>query len=246
MIKAIADLHLALSVPDKDMSIFGDNWKDYMLKLRDNWENSVEESDIVLIAGDISWAMRLEEMSLDLQFLSDLPGKKVLIKGNHDYWASNSISKIKKFLPSNCFFLGKDYFFFEKENAVIVGTRLWSSSSITISSLIFQNPHSKKDDRTLLDEEKIFNREKNRLKYALENLPENIENKIVMTHFPPIGTDYKENEITKLLEYHKVKHCVFGHLHGLKPNIERNFFVRGVHYHLVSADCINFSPIRIC
>ncbi len=244
MIKAIADLHLALSVPDKDMSIFGSNWKDYMLRLRDNWKNSVSESDLVLIAGDISWAMRLEEMSLDLQFLSDLPGKKILIKGNHDYWASKSVSKIRQFLPNDCFFLGNDYFVYE--NTVIVGARLWSSSSIKISFSIFQDSYKEKEEKSLIDEEKIFIREKNKLKYSLERLPKNIENKIVMTHFPPIGTNYEENEITQLLENHCVRHCIFGHLHNVRSDIKKSFCIRGVHYHLVSADSINFSPVNIC
>lgn len=246
MIKAIADLHLALSASDKDMSVFGPAWKDYMLRLSKNWKDLVAQTDTVLVAGDISWAMRIEEMVVDWNFLSNLPGKKVLIKGNHDYWASCSVSKVRRFLPSDCYFLGKDYYFCEKEQVAVVGTRLWSSSSIKLSSSFFQGTIGEAYEKSSIDEEKIFQREKNRLEYILQSIPRKIENKIVMTHFPPIGTDYKENEVTNLLEQHKVKHCIFGHLHSVKTNFQRNFFVRGVHYHLVSADCIDFSPITIC
>lgn len=246
MIKAIADLHLALSVPDKDMSVFGSSWKDYMLRISKNWKERVAETDTVLVAGDISWAMRIEEMGMDWNFLANLPGRKVLIKGNHDYWASCSVSKVRRFLPSNCYFLGKDYYFCEKEQAAVAGTRLWSSSSIKLSSSFFQEPVGEAYEKSSVDEEKIFQREKNRLGYVLQNMPKEIENKIVMTHFPPIGMDYKENEITNLLEQYKVKHCIFGHLHGVTTSFPRNFVVNDVHYHLVSSDCIDFSPITIC
>ncbi|MBN2478727.1 MAG: metallophosphoesterase [Parachlamydiales bacterium] len=244
---AIADLHLSFSNPKKSMEFFGPVWKDYQEKIKTNWLKKVKNEDLVLISGDISWAMKLKDALIDLEWIESLPGKKVIIKGNHDYWWP-SISKLKKALPPSISAIQNDAL--DIENISIAGTRLWDTLEFSFEKHInFQpNPREKKD----IDEEiqkdlqgKIFQREVERLKISLEKINKNKNvTRIVMTHYPPISNDLNDSIVSKLLEKYKVDICVFGHLHNI--NQKKMFGEKNnIKYLLTSSDFINFDPINI-
>ena len=130
---ALADLHLSLGVPDKTMEIFGSEWRNYMLRIKENWEDKIRSNDLVLIAGDISWAMKITEVEKDFEWLEKLPGKKLIIKGNHDYWW-NSYSKVKKILPPSVEALQNSAFLWN--DIAIGGARLWDTSEYNFNKYI--------------------------------------------------------------------------------------------------------------
>lgn len=224
---AISDLHLALS-GDKPMDVFGDNWYNHYEKIKDNWTHTINEADTIMIAGDISWSMHIEEGLKDLQWIHMLPGTKLFVKGNHDYfWTSitklNSMYKNMKFIQNN-FFTYNDY--------AICGTRGWIN---------------KEAANFTIHDEKIYKRELIRLKLSLDAAVNNgYKNIIAMVHFPPFSEKFENNEMTDIFEKYQVKKVIYGHLHGasakkVSPIIEKN----GVKYIITSCDYINFSPITI-
>ncbi|AJA47381.1 Ser/Thr protein phosphatase family protein [Clostridium pasteurianum DSM 525 = ATCC 6013] len=224
---AISDLHLALS-GDKPMDIFGDNWYRHDEKIKNNWINIISEKDTVLIAGDISWSMHMEEGIKDLEWIHSLPGTKIFIKGNHDYfWTSitklNELYEDMNFIQNN-FYTYRDY--------AICGTRGWN------------NP---KSENFTEHDEKIYRRELIRLRLSLETAVKNGFNKIiVMVHFPPFSEKEEENDMTNLLEEYPVEKVIYGHLHGsslqrIKDKINKN----NLEYIITSCDYINFTPIKI-
>lgn len=193
-IYAISDLHLSISKPEKSMQEFGKDWKDYEKKLEKNWKQTVNENDTVIISGDISWAMTLEEAKQDFQFIDSLPGKKIIVKGNHDYYFS-TLTKMNNFLKNNNFNTIKALFnnSFNIEGYNICGTRGW-----------------KYGIDTNVDDSKIMEREIGRLKISLNSIKKENKNQpiIVAMHFPPFF-----NDIKKVLEEYKVVKCIYGHLH---------------------------------
>ena len=224
---AISDLHLALN-EDKPMDIFGDHWLKHEDKIKENWISKITKDDTVLIAGDISWSMKVEEGMEDLKWIHDLPGKKIMVRGNHDYWwvsisKLNSLFEDMHFVQNNFFTYG-DY--------AICGTRGWSCPSGTNYSS---------------HDEKIYAREQLRLRMSLDCAKKRGYNKlIVMIHYPPTNEKFEESEFTKIFEEYGVEKVIYGHLHG--PSLgnrvlegERN----GVQYILTSCDYINFDPITI-
>ena len=225
-IYAIGDLHLSGSV-NKPMDIFGDHWQDHKDQIIDHWNQKVGAEDIVLIPGDISWAMSLEEALIDLETIHQLPGQKVLIKGNHDYWW-HSISQLNKlyedmYFLQNTSYLAGDY--------TICGTRGWGC------------PTGEMDEHHT----KIYQREANRLRLSLEDAMKSGAKKIiVMLHYPPTNDQKEPSVFTELFKNYPVTHVVYGHLHG-----EQSFnnSLRGrqgeIEYTLVSADAIDFNPCEI-
>lgn len=229
---AIADLHLSFS-QDKPMDIFGDNWENHAEKIKNNWLNKVKQSDYVIIPGDFSWAMYLEETKKDFEYLNNLPGTKILLRGNHDYWW-NTVTKMDKFLNENGFdnisFLYNNSYLVE--NKIIVGTRGWN----------------------VLDTEndsKMIKRENARLEISIndgiEKYGEDREI-IAFMHYPPINksdTMENETEFVKTLKKYNIKRCYYGHLHGIahKDAIEGN--VHGIEYKLISSDYLNFDLKKI-
>ena len=196
---AISDLHLSINNP-KPMDIFGGNWDNYIDVISNNWKNMISNEDVVLISGDISWAMYLEDAVPDLKFIRTLPGKIVILRGNHDYWWK-SITAVRSVLPENMFAIQNDSILFE--NVIVCGTRGWTVPE--------NNEHKTADD------EKIYNRELIRLKLALNNAKikqKNGEKLICMLHYPPFNSKRQDSDFTKLLEEYKVDYCVYGHLHG--------------------------------
>lgn len=230
---AISDLHLSGAV-DKPMDVFGDVWEDHANRIASQWDSSVGDSDLILIPGDISWAMTLEEAAPDLAWIASRPGLKVMIKGNHDYWWS-SISKVRRALPENLFAVQNDSMAFGR--FVVCGTRGW---------ILPSSPDFQEHDR------KIHEREALRLQMSLESASERVREvesrqemsaiRLAMIHYPPILDGQRESEFTRLLEDYGVAHCVYGHLHG--EGISTGFcgIEDSVRYSLVSADYLGFKP----
>ena len=228
-IYAIGDLHLSTSSL-KPMDVFGGNWEGHFEKIKSDWLNVVKEDDIVLICGDISWAMKLDEAKPDLAELAPLTGKKIFIRGNHDYWWSG-IGKVRAAAPDeNFYFLQTDAVKIDKY--VIVGSRVWTS------------PGS--PDFTAQDE-KLYLREAERFRLAFaeaESLKQEGDELIAMIHYPPFNLKNQETLFTQLFEQHGVNKAVFGHIHGaayFPLKTEKN----GIEYHLTSCDKTGFKLVKI-
>jgi len=221
---AISDLHLSTNNP-KPMDIFGPAWDNYLDKIELDWNKKVEEDDIVLLPGDFSWAMKLEDVKPDMEFLNKLKGKKVILKGNHDYWWS-SISKLREILPNNVYAVQNDAIKFD--NIIICGSRGWL-------------PPEKFDRSSDLDE-KIYRREVLRLEMSLkqmEKLREENDKVIAMLHFPPSNTRYQDSEVTELLERYNVNKVVYGHLHNYDKDLNLKYIKNGIEYYLTSCDLVD-------
>ncbi|MEF9496674.1 metallophosphoesterase [Chlamydia sp. 04-14] len=241
-IYAIADLHLAIGVPEKTMEVFGEPWISYHEKIRERWEETVAPEDIVLLPGDISWAMHIEEAKEDFSFIGSLPGTKYMIRGNHDYWSSASATKISQILPENLHYLSQGFALLHPKKAV-VGVRLWDSPTICVAPECFQSPLLGKERHYSEQDEKIFLRELGRLQRALEAVPEDVDQIIVMTHYPPISSDGTPGPVSEMLEVDgRVSHCLFGHMHKVRSPLEGFGIIRDIDYRLVAADYIDFIP----
>lgn len=220
---AISDLHLSLNT-DKPMDIFGEKWINHDIKIKKNWNEIINNEDYVLIAGDISWALKFNEAKEDLEFIHNLKGKKIILKGNHDYWWT-SISKLNS-LYDDMFFIQNNYY---KYNDIgICGTRGWV------------NLNGKEHD------EKIYNRELIRLKISLDAAKNSgLNNYIVMMHYPPVSKINVSREFIDLLHGYGVKKVIYGHIHESSKEICVNGYFEDIEFICTSADIINFKPIRI-
>lgn len=240
---ALSDLHLCFGVPDKSMEIFGPEWTNYPEKIKENWLKNIKKEDLVLIPGDISWGKDLEEAAPDFEFIESLPGTKVILKGNHDYWWT-TISKLKTFLPPSCHFIHNDVFNFGKVS--IAGARLWDTKEFNFNGYIryVENPKASKKNIPF-DNEKIFSRELQRLQLSLDLLDKKAGLKIVMCHYPPINAKLDDSIASKKLEERGVNICVFGHLHHVDKSQKMFGEKNGVRYFLTSADYLDFNPLKI-
>ena len=228
-IYAISDLHLSLT-SDKPMDIFGTGWEGHFEKIKSDWKSKVQEDDIVLIAGDISWAMKMSDALTDLNALADLPGKKVFIRGNHDYWWSG-ITRLRDSAPN-------DSFIFLQTDAVKVG------GFVFIGSRGWTCPGS--SDYTDQDK-KLYLREAERFRLALldaDKLAAEGDKKVVLTHFPPFTAKQEDTLFTELFEKNKVDKVVFGHIHGA-AYFPFKAYKEGIEYILTSCDKVGFSLVKI-
>lgn len=226
---AISDLHLA-ETSNKPMNIFGSNWDNYVEKIITDWQARVSEDDVVLIAGDISWAMQLENALIDLKPFFSLKGKKVFIRGNHDYWWK-SVSKIRSELPKDFFVIQNDAIKFE--NVVICGSRGWTVEG--------SNDFTEED-------RKLYLREAERLKLALraaDKLREEGDKLIAMIHFPPFNVKREDSLFTKLFEEHNVNKVVYGHLHGKECKVDLRLKKNDIEYYLTSCDQVRNTLVEI-
>ncbi len=238
---ALSDLHLALSVPEKTMEYFGEGWKDYAARIEKNWKKHVQEEDLVLIAGDITWAMKPEDALIDLEWIHALPGKKIISKGNHDYWWPSN-AKLKKMLPPSLSFVNGSAVSWN--DVAICGTRLWDVPNLSFNAIIDykENPRAREKKH---DDTKIYERELQRLETALERLDPHATLRIAMVHYPPTSNDLQHTDITDLMEAYKIDHCIFGHLHNVLEG-KAQFGARGgTTYHFTSADYLQFIPKKI-
>lgn len=240
----IADLHLSFGVPSKSMEVFGPAWKNYQEKMEKSWDALVAPEDLVLLPGDISWALHMEDALVDLNWIDKRPGTKVMIKGNHDYWWPSS-SKLKAVMPPSIHFIYNNSFDFGEIS--VAGTRLWDTPEYDFSSVVefVPNPRVKAEPQTIDEEEHIFVRELERLKNSLRCLNPKAKLRIVMTHYPPIGADLAPSRASALLEEYKVDICIFGHLHNVPPGKLNFGTARGVRYIFASADYLDFALFKI-
>lgn len=245
-IYAIADLHLAFSIPDKSMEYFGGDWINYTQKIETEWKKLITPEDLVLIAGDISWAKNLSSVAVDLDWIDKLPGTKVLLRGNHDSWWS-SISQAKKVLPKSLHLIQNDVFLWQ--DVAIGGCRLWDTDEYTYESYIqyTENPRVKalQEPENPEEQERIFIRELGRLEMSLRNMPKTAPIKIAMTHYPPIGPDMAPSKTSLIFEQHGINISIFGHLHNVKREMPMLGESRGIKYFLTSADYLEFKPKKI-
>ena len=224
MIFALADLHLDYT-NEKSMEVFGDKWTDYQNRIFDNWNNVVGPDDTILLPGDISWAMDLAEAAVDLRRIGEKNGRKILLRGNHDYWWT-SLNKINNLGLASMDFLQNNAF--EAENYSICGTRGWQS----------------RDSKDFSDhDEKIFSRELLRLENSLKQA--RAEQKIVMLHYPPTNTDGSFNEFFDICKTYGVTHLVYGHLHGIGHRYIKEGNFDGIDVKCVAGDYLDFKPVRI-
>ena len=226
---AISDLHLSATA-DKPMDVFGGNWEGHFEKIKNDWRSVVQEEDAVLISGDISWAMKLEDALVDLRSLADLPGKKVFIRGNHDYWW-NGISKLRAAAPDeNFYFLQTDAV--KIGEFVFIGSRGWSCPG---------SPDYSEQDQ------KLYLREAERFKLAFQDadkLAKEGDKKIALIHYPPFTLKNEDTLFTEIFEKNGVEKVVFGHIHGavyFPLKTEKN----GVVYYLASCDKVAFKLVKI-
>ena len=225
---AISDLHLTNS-SDKPMEIFGGNWENYYEKIVADWNNKVSDNDIVLIAGDISWAMSIQNAKVDFDELSKLKGKKVIIKGNHDYWW-NSYNKVKNMLPEGFYAIQNNAI--KIDNYIFCGSRGW----ITV------------DEKSPEEDVKIYEREQIRLRMSLEDakrLQQNNEKIIALTHYPPFNAKFENSPFTKIFEEFNIKKVIYGHLHGNDCRVKLQLNKNGILYYLTSCDKINNQLVLI-
>ena len=226
-IYSISDLHLDYS-KEKPMDIFGTNWEDHEEKIFKSWKEKVKEDDLVLIPGDISWALKLQEAKKDLDRIDELLGRKIISKGNHDLWWQSK-SKLNAFSLNTIDFLQNEHFLYR--DIAIAGTRGWPPRD-----------SDEFDDH----DEKVFKREVNRLDISLGSIKKNVSKKIVMIHHPPFNfSDSSPNEFVEVMKNHNVDICIYGHLHadGHKFAVEGN--IEGIEFHCVSSDYINFELKKI-
>lgn len=234
---AIADLHLSIGC-DKPMDVFGGSWNNYVQKLEEYWSYLVRPEDTVVIPGDISWAMSLEQAVADFRFLENLPGEKILLKGNHDYWWQ-SRKKLEEFLKENGFqtirFLHNDAIF--SQGKILCGSRGWVPDNFPAES-----------DRKIIAREKIrFElslQEGQRLARAIRESDGEEPERIVFSHYPVIARGEETSPILQTLVSHNIRRCYYGHLHNAA---EQSLIQKagGVSLFLVSADYLCFTPKRI-
>ncbi|MBY0530305.1 MAG: metallophosphoesterase [Rhabdochlamydiaceae bacterium] len=246
---ALSDPHLAFAVPGKTMEAFGPLWENYTDKIAGNWRKLIKEEDLVLIPGDISWAMHLKEALVDLEWIHALPGTKVILKGNHDHWWGSS-KKLTEALPSSIHFIQNNIF--NWNSVTIGGARLWDTAEYTFDAYIefrenpkarIKTPEQRAKEKE--DEERLFQRELERLKLSLSQLDKTATTRIALTHYPPIGPDLHPSRASAILEENKIDLCVFGHLHSVRANTLPFGSARGVKYLFTSCDYLNFVPLKV-
>lgn len=220
---AIADLHLSLGV-DKPMDVFP-GWAGYVEKLEKNWRENVRPEDTVVVAGDISWGLDISEAKEDFAFLDQLPGTKILLKGNHDLWFSTK-TKVEKFFAENGFSTLKILFnnAYEYGGRAICGTRGWMNDPI---------------------EKKVLLRECGRLRMSLEEGKKFGKEPLVFLHYPPVFGGGECYEILDVLLEYGIKQVYYGHIHGYSSGYAINGIRNGIDFRLISCDFVQFNPVKI-
>jgi len=229
---AISDLHLSFGT-NKPMDVFGEKWENYETKIKENVKKVVSDGDLLLIAGDLSWAMNMGEINEDFNYIGSLSGTKIVIRGNHDYWWKSISSIREKLEPLGIYALQNDSVKFGK--FVVAGTRGW---------VVPEKGRGMSDA-----DKKIYLRELIRLEMALVDAKSKMEEDdklIVLIHYPPYNSTFDDSDFTSLLEKYGVDYCVYGHLHGKTKYSAGTAEKNGVKYILSSCDKIAFSPVLVC
>ena len=225
MLYTIGDLHLSFGC-DKPMDIFG-GWNDYVLRLEKSWRKLITQNDTVIIAGDISWAMKLEEAYEDFKFINSLPGNTIIIKGHHAYWWGTK-NKIEEFLQKNRF------------NTI----QVLFNNSYTVDGISISGSRGWFYDVKDAENKKVLNREAARLSVSIaaaENKPP-----IVFLHYPPVFGDYICDEIMEVLKQNNITQCYYAHLHGRTAHEKAiQGIYEGIKFKMVSADSVDFTPVLV-
>lgn len=221
---AIGDLHLSGNPPTKPMTIFGEHWNDHWHRIKASWLSLVSAEDTVILCGDISWAMHLDDALADLNEIADLPGKKIILRGNHDYWWS-TVKKMSNATNENFLFLQNN--FFAVGSTAICGTRGWNLPG---------NEFFTSEDET------IYKRECLRLETSLQLASAaGFSDIVVALHYPPLYLGIEESGFSELCEKYQVKTCIFGHVHGEDAKNAFQGLKAGTNYQIVAADAVDFS-----
>lgn len=230
MLYAISDLHLSLNT-NKPMDIFGERWGNYTERLKMNWQSAVKEDDFVVIPGDISWGMTLTECLTDFQFLNALNGKKLILKGNHDYFW-NTATKLNDFFIENSLLS----FSIIHNNAFLIGdTAVCGTKGFNWDAKLSSDQN-----------QKLHSREAQRLETSIQYAKKRgARNCIVFLHYPPILPSYRADEILNVLRQYGIKRCYFGHIHGSGTSTVPQGTIDGIEMYLISADYLQFSPKQI-
>ncbi len=244
---ALSDPHLSFGVPGRSMDRFGEIWRNHPEKIQRNWEAVVSPDDVVLVPGDISWAKKLEEALPDLLWLDKLPGRKVILRGNHDIWWP-SASQMDKACPPSVHFIHNNHVILD--DVLFFGTRLWDTDEYSAFDVIEWDPAKGsipgiKAGMDLLAEQQTYDRELQRLRLSIESIPADFKGRrVALTHYPPLSPDLQPSRASTLITNAGAKHVVFGHLHSIKDSLRGKIFgKRGeVHYHLTAVDYIDFNP----
>ena len=227
-IYAIGDLHLSGEPASKPMEVFGEHWRNHKEKVAANWQNTVTAQDTVIVCGDISWAMTLEEAAQDLDWLARLPGRKLLLRGNHDYWW-NSMKKMQQFFADNGFdslhILHNNHYAFQQYG--ICGTRGWVSINGETADA------------------KVLAREVQRLEVSIQSALKEQLTPIVFLHYPPIYGNSYNYEILEVLHRYAITECYYGHIHGKAHQYAFEGVYEETKMHLISGDYIQFKPVKI-
>ena len=215
-IYVIGDLHLSFNT-NKPMDIFGKNWQNYEEKIKQDWLSKVKLEDAVILPGDFSWAMYLDETDKDFEFINDLPGKKILLKGNHDYWWT-TVTSMRRYIQEQGF-----------ENKIIAGTKGWNISE---------------DQEDIRLTKREVARLELSIKDGISKYGENKEI-VVFMHYPPLTKNYINTDYTSLMKKYNIKRCYYGHLHAnsILDAVEGN--IDGIEYKLVSSDGLDFKLLEI-
>lgn len=221
----LSDLHLSFGV-DKPMDVFR-GWENHTDKIKANWNRLINDDDTVVLAGDTSWALKLEEAKKDFEFLESLNGKKLILKGNHDFWWTTS-KKIKEFFTENNF----------------SSIELLFNNSYTVGNITVCGSRGWLYDGTGELDEKIIKRECGRLELSLKSVEDETKEKVVFLHYPPVYRDFVCEPIMEVLKAHNIKQIYYGHIHGSGKNHTVNEY-DGVKMRLVSCDCVDFTPIFV-
>jgi len=227
---AISDLHLSFQV-DKPMNVFGKGWDGYEERIRLDWNAKVGKDDVGIIAGDISWAMNMNEAQQDFEYIKKLNGKKIIVRGNHDYWWK-SITRIREELGDSVYVLQNDAV--RIDGVVYAGTRGWR---------VPERYHTQKSE-----DKKIFDREVIRLELALKDAKTKMQESdklVVVLHYPPFNSGRDDSPFTKLCEQFDVDACVYGHLHGRLPKDGLETVRNRVRYVLTSCDLLEHKVMEI-
>ena len=229
---AISDLHLSFQT-NKPMDLFGEHWTNYEQRIMEDWNARVGPDDVGIIAGDISWAMKMEDTVKDFEYLKKLNGKKIIIRGNHDYWWK-SISKIRETLAPDVFALQNDSI--QIGDVVFAGTRGWRVPERWV----------KQSD----EDKKIYSREIIRFELALKDAkskqtPDKPLKLVAILHYPPFNATLDQSPFTKLCEQYGVAACIYGHLHGKQGRSQLLVQKNGVNYYLTSCDLLGHKLVEI-
>ena len=246
---AISDPHLSFAPPQKTMDRFGPEWVQHPRKIKHHWEQTVSPEDVVVVPGDISWAKKWPQALVDLNWLHELPGTKIILRGNHDlWWPSKKVLEAE--LPGTILAVQNNHF--RVGPFVFFGARLWDTEAYHCNDIIEWDLEKgslpeKKSDQELEKQEKIYRRELERLKLSMESIDSRPGDRpIGLCHYPPLPPDFSPTHATSMYEHAGAEHVIFGHLHSIKEGFRFSGTLNKVTYHLTSCDYLDFAPKLIC